>query len=126
MSPSPHSGPSSSSSGGPWLCERAGRSSIIAAAICGPDEAKRNPGAPAPHYAALHAGYDSPPHQHDQIAARHGAIVAIGAVGRRAEFQAVARPEIVSDVALDEGEPAGQHPDDVRHAVVGGGLTFVE
>jgi hypothetical protein len=27
--------------------------------VCSPDEAKRNPGAPYPHCAALHAGYDS-------------------------------------------------------------------
>src|SRR3954471_636743 len=120
MSPSPHSGPSSSSSGGPWLWLREVMA-VIVASVRSPDRAQRNPGNVPPHYASLHAGDTLSPHQHHEITARHGAIVAIGAVRRRAELEAIAWIEVVHHVALDESEPSGQHPDHVRHPMIRGG-----
>src|SRR5690242_13533790 len=92
------------------------------------DAAKRRPGGvlrcDAPPGAQVRAnlplrGRDfSSPHQHDEIAAWRCAVIAIGAVGGWTEFEAIAGSEIVRLLALHEGEPAREHPDDVRHAVI--------
>src|SRR6187551_2274869 len=90
-SPSPHSGPSSSSSGGPWLWLRDGNSSIALA-----------------------------PQHRDEIAARVHAVVAERAVGRGPELKRVAGREIMRRGAFDKSEMPGEHPDDLRHEAVGG------